>query len=256
MAPDAAVSSAGKTGDAAAETAEDELHRRNASAVGDGESAPSEAEVLPELNDSDSWVRSKLVGVALPWLSETELLRTSATVLESASRGEVPRKFVAFLAPEGRFAVRKMGTLIQVDPESYERYTPFVKALERLPPERAADLFRVAEPLLAEAIRELGETRVSPRELAYTALGVALDTPRVDSSTVLKQPKVFYTYADERLESLKPLQKQLLRMGPDNLHTVRLWLEDFGLALSPASMSSDSVDADKGSATDRVGNSG
>ena len=42
-----------------------------------------------------------------------------------------------------------------------------------------------------------------------------------------------YTYANKELEELLPLQKQLLRLGPRNLHTLRLWLEDFGIALSP-----------------------
>ena len=45
-----------------------------------------------------------------------------------------------------------------------------------------------------------------------------------------------YTYASKELEDLLPLQKQLLRLGPRNLHTLRLWLEDFGIALSPSTL--------------------
>jgi len=204
----------------------------------------TEQVVLPLLNDSDPWLREQLEDTKLPWLAESELVRTAATVLENASRGEVPRKFLQFLAPEGRFKVLKMGSLIQVDSQTYERYTPFVRTLELLPPERAAAMFRLAEPLLAESVRELGEA-ASPRELVFTALGVALDTPRIDAASVLKQPKVVYTYADEELESLKPLQKQLLRMGPQNLQTVRLWLEDFGLALAPGSSSASSASGER-----------
>ncbi len=199
----------------------------------------SRFEALPSLNESDGWLRTQLQQTALPWLAETELVRTGATVLENASRGELPRKFLAFLAPDGPFEVRKMGELIQIDPASYERFTPFVKNLERLPPERAAEIFRRVEPLLAEALRELGHENVTPRELAYTALGVALDTPRVDAASALRQPKVMYTYADKTLEGLKPLQKQLLRMGPENVQSLRLWLEDFGLALSPSALLDD-----------------
>ena len=197
------------------------------------EPAATQKSILPRLNDSDQWVRSELSETALPWLAETELVRTAATILENAARGEIPRKQLGFLAPKGRFQVRKIGSLIQVDPESYNRYTPFVKTLQKLPPEKAAAMFNMAEPLLAEAVRELGATGVSPRDLVYTALGVALDTPRVDAATTLRQPKVVYTYANKELEELLPLQKQLLRLGPRNLHTLRLWLEDFGIALSP-----------------------
>ena len=211
----------------------------------DADAPIAQAPASPELNSSDEWVRGELQDVALPWLAETELVRTAATVLENASRGEVPRKFLGFLAPEGKFEVHRMGTLVQIDRQSYERYDPFVRTLELLTPNRAAEMFRLAEPLLGEAVRELGETEISPRELAFTALGVALDTPRVDVAAALEQPKVMYTYADEELERLVPLQKQLLRMGPTNLKTIRLWLEDFGLALA-----GESAPTPRGQATD------
>jgi len=191
---------------------------------------------LPPLNDSDSWLRERFSDIALPWLAETELVRTAATVLENASRGQLPRKFLGFLAPIGKFSANVSAGGLRVNPDSYLRYNEFVATLESLPPDRAAEMFRLIEPLLAEAVRELGQTRQSPRELAYTALGVALATPRIDSTIHLEQSKVMYTYADENLENLAPLQKQLLRMGPDNLRIVRIWLEDFGVALSPGNL--------------------
>ena len=213
---------------------------------GGGDSAVVPAR-LPLLNESDPWVREELQDLALPWLAETELVRTAATVLENASRGEVPRKFLQFLAPGGKFQVRRAGSRFQVNAQSYERYTPFVETLEQLEPGRAAKMFRMIEPLLGEAVTELGETGVSPRELAFDALGVALETPRVDAQAVLRQPKVMYTYADDDLESLKPLQKQLLRMGPQNLQRIRVWLEDFGLALA-----GETVDPEEARVVDEV----
>ena len=201
-----------------------------------GDDPASSANPLPLLNESDEWLRQQLKSATLPWLAESELVRTAATVLENASRGEVPRKFLQFLAPEGRYQVRRIGELVQVDPESYERYTPFVQTLEQFSAERAASTFELVEPLLGEAVTELGETAVSPRELAFAALEIALDTPRSDATAALKQPKVMFTYADEELEKLRPIQKQLLRMGPRNLQRIRLWLEDFGLALAGGSV--------------------
>ncbi len=194
--------------------------------------------VLPTLNESDPWLRQELQDLALPWLAETEMVRTAATVLENASRGEIPRKFLQFLAPKGKFQARRVGSGFQVDARSYERYTPFVETLEQLEPERAAKVFQMIEPLLGEAVGELGEAGVSPRDLAFDALEVALGTPRVDAEASLQQPKVMYTYADESLESLKPLQKQLLRMGPQNVQRIRMWLENFGLALAGGDVNS------------------
>lgn len=211
--------------------------------LGEDQAPVAAAVVLPVLNDSDAWLQERLIADAVPWLAQSDLVRTLAVVLENAARGQLPRKFLGFLAPTGKFTVARSASTLQVDRASYARYNGFVSALQSLPPERAAELFRLIEPLLAEAVRELGEDTATPRQLAYTALGVALATPRVDSAVPLQQPKVVYTYADEALEDLLPLQKQLLRMGPDNLVVVRFWLEDFGAALSPANLLTDDVAA-------------
>ncbi len=192
---------------------------------------------LPILNDSDDWVRQQLADTPVPWLVQTELVRTSATVLENAARGEVPRRLLDFLTPQGKFATNSDGGRVVADAASFVRYDGFVASLTSLPAVRAAQLFGLVEPLLSEALRELGGDATgkvaTPRELAHAALGVALATPEGVIDAALVRPKVVYKYADETLEKLLPLQKQLLRMGPANLQKVLVWLRNFRAALSP-----------------------
>ena len=40
----------------------------------------------------------------------------------------------------------------------------------------------------------------------------------------LVQPKVLFRYADSRLESLSGLQKQVLRMGPENTRRLKAYV--------------------------------
>ncbi len=51
-----------------------------------------------------------------------------------------------------------------------------------------------------------------------------LATPDLEGDIELVQPKVYYEFADPNLESLNPLQKQLLRMGPQNLARIKGYL--------------------------------
>jgi hypothetical protein len=51
-----------------------------------------------------------------------------------------------------------------------------------------------------------------------------LATPDLEGDIEVVQPKVYYQFADPNLESLKPLQKQLLRMGPQNLARIKGYL--------------------------------
>jgi len=46
------------------------------------------------------------------------------------------------------------------------------------------------------------------------------------------QPKVFYRYADDELEALSALQKQVLRMGPGNVKRLQTYLQAFQIALA------------------------
>ena len=49
-------------------------------------------------------------------------------------------------------------------------------------------------------------------------------TPDLEGDIEIVQPKVYYQFADPNVESLKPLQKQLLRMGPQNLARIKGYL--------------------------------
>ena len=58
-----------------------------------------------------------------------------------------------------------------------------------------------------------------------------LNTPVVDAPARLTPKGIGYAYADDRLESLTPAQKQLLRMGARNERLVKAKLREIALAL-------------------------
>ena len=53
------------------------------------------------------------------------------------------------------------------------------------------------------------------------ALDRVLLTPEITEPIELKRKEAIYQYADPELEELTDLQKQLLRMGPDNIDKVK-----------------------------------
>lgn len=192
--------------------------------------------VLPSLDASDAFVRERLpesLHLSLPeaWLEKDDLLRRVAVVLENANRGEIPKRQLAFLAPDGRFTIREVeregeqDALKFVDPQSYARYDRYLDMLEVLPPAGLATLFADAGPLLTEAMAELGtQDAVVPQLLV--AIEQILAVPVIRGDVELVQPKVLYEYADPALEGLSDLQKQVLRMGPDNVERLKAYLED------------------------------
>ena len=197
---------------------------------------PAEPElVLPALEESDAFAREQIGAdpseLARTWLEQEDLLRRAAVILDNASRGEYPRGQIAFVKVRGPFKVVTRGEHHYVDASSYQRYDAVVDALISVPPERTAALIGLFEPLIVEALRELGVRAESVDRSIQDALASILATPMLTSNTELMRPNVLYEYADPTLENLKPLQKQLLRAGPKNLAKLQRYARELTIAL-------------------------
>jgi hypothetical protein len=187
-------------------------------------------QVLPLLNQSDDFVRERIPeAVPAPWREREDLLRRAAVVLENATRGEIPKRQLSFLAPDGSYPVRKVEVpgadrpRFFVDPAGFARYDRYLDMLEALPPEDMALLLKDTAPLLAEAMAELG-TQVTVNEAILEAVDQMLAVPVLRGEVELVQPKVLFEYADPALEGLTDVQKQVLRMGPDNVERLQAYL--------------------------------
>ena len=101
----------------------------------------------------------------------------------------------------------------------------------------AAKLYGTLKPRIEEANSELGAPAGSFDATLERAIVQLLQTPVV-TTPIRVEPAggIGYRYSDDRLEALTSSQKQLLRMGPDNVRMVQKALRDMALALGiPAS---------------------
>lgn len=181
--------------------------------------------ILPELNDSDAFIKEALAIFALPadWLDREDLLRRLAVVVDNAARGEYPRRQLRFLAPAGKFAVIENAQGVFLDPVNYRRFDSYLDILEGIDPGVLATLLKQLSPLVSEALAELGNQGDDEPQI-LSAIEEILAVPRVSGDIELVQPKVFYEYADPALEALSPLQKQVLRLGPTNIERLKQYV--------------------------------
>lgn len=181
---------------------------------------------LPPLNESDDFVRVTLQPLELPadWLEPNDLARRLAVVVDNTARGEVPRRQLSFLAPSTPFKVIEYDDGIYLDPANYRRFDGYVDMLVAVDPATAAGTIETMAPLLREALGELGN-QLPVAEQIRVAIDQILAVPVRRDQIELVQPKVVYEFAEPRLEAMSPLQKQMLRMGPDNLERVQTYLQ-------------------------------
>lgn len=190
---------------------------------------PAEAQpepALPPLAESDSLVREELdaakLGPELESVRESSnLVQNSAALIDSLSRGIVLRKLVPLAPPEGAFAVELVDGEMYVGPEGYHRYDDYAEAIEGLDTAALVNSFDLLRPLYEQAYAQLGLPAEDFDNAVIRTLDRILATPEIEQPIALERKSVMYTYADPQLEKLSPLQKQLLRMGPENIRRIK-----------------------------------
>lgn len=190
---------------------------------------------LPDLDDSDGFVRERMQQVSeqahfARWLTADDLLRRSTSYLDGLSRGVVLSKIFPLSAPKDKFTTHKDGQMIWLNAGNYERYDDTIDALMSLDTVAAAKMFHLARPLLEASFTEMGYNPRQMEGIILQAIDRVLATPIIVEPIELIHESVFYEFADPELEGLPPLQKQILRTGPENTQK----LQQKALALKTA----------------------
>ncbi len=200
---------------------------------------PTEPEVveevieLPVLNESDDFLAEKIEG-----------LETGARLLSLIVSEDVIRKFVVFVdnvadgnLPQLEYPVRRLGqamavreldeNLFEMQTVSYQRYTPLVDSLAAVNPEGALAIYRMMKPLFQEAYAEIGYPNRNFDTTLVRAIDTVLNARTAEGPFQLIKPKVMYVYADSEVERMSPVEKQMLRMGPQNAEKLKLALRQY-----------------------------
>jgi len=182
--------------------------------------------VLPTLDDSDIAAIKQLNQLTpqnkfSSWFHPEHLIRRSVTFIDGLSRGLQLNKMLKAPTPKGQFLAVKEGNKYWLNPKNYQRYDYLATTIESINNNQLIQAFHLFRPLLEEAYGELG---YPPQELdsaLIAALDQILAAPFSKGPVELTRDSVQYKYADPKLEALTPIQKQLLRMGPQHTQAIQ-----------------------------------
>ena len=150
------------------------------------------------------------------WLNTDDLVRRSASYLDGLARGNTLSKIFPLTAPEGSFAMHKDGDVIWLNAGNYERYNATVAVLSSFDMKSLGRIFHFIRPLLETAFAEMGYRPRQMDGIILQSIDNILSTPIIVEPIILTRDSVAYKFADPELEALLPIQKQLLRTGPEN----------------------------------------
>jgi len=197
-------------------------------------------EPLPALGDSDFAIQQSLGGISDgkrldQLLIFSNFINRVVVTVDNLPRGKLPVQRLPSKPPPGKFLVNKQadGAMV-IDPDNYQRYTPYVRFLEGLDSHAIAALYFHFYPLFQEAYTDLGYKSAYFNDRVIEAIDDLLATPEVNDPVKLIRPSVFYKYADPRLEGLSMGERLMIRIGGDNAARVKAKLRELRNALTKA----------------------
>jgi hypothetical protein len=192
---------------------------------------PGEQIVLPPLDHTDPVVR-QLVGrlsshpTVAAWLTTDGLIMNFVMVTARIANGETPVGELKTLGPIPRFSTRGPDENRSIDPSSYRRYDRHAAAVSALDARGTARLYATLEPRIAEAYRRLPSGDGDFDRVLERAIIELLRVPVIDGDVALVPHGIVYGFEDPRLQELSAPQKQLLRMGPQNVRAIQAKLRE------------------------------
>jgi hypothetical protein len=163
-------------------------------------------------------------------LANDDLIRRTVVFIDNLAKGDIAKKHSPVVEPKEKFKALD-GDLPIIDPNSYERYTPYVNLVSRFSGAQLVKMYGEFQPLFKEAYQEIGYDGENFEATLNTAIQELLDTPIPTSPIPLIKESVTYKYAYPEWEQLSDAQKQFLRMGPDNMKKLKVTLEAVQKAL-------------------------
>ncbi|WP_258241101.1 DUF3014 domain-containing protein [Pseudidiomarina homiensis] len=191
------------------------------------------ARELPPLQQSTSEIVERLQAQeqAVEPLQSEQLIRDAVVFVDNLRNGIVVKEAAVVEGPKAQFRVLEQDGKIYIDPRSYDRYNTLVDWFVSLDTDVLVGMLEDYRPLAQEALAEIGYPDTAPEVVINEAITMLMATPSVGTVIELTDESVMYRFADPALEALPDAQKQMLRLGPDNMRRVKLKLESLRSAL-------------------------
>lgn len=196
------------------------------------------AQTVPETDDKTLFEELKAVTLDAAeqqiarLVVSSDLFNRFVVQIDNIANQQLANNHRLFKAPQGQFQVYQQADRLWIDAQSYQRYDGYVALLDAMDNQQLIAMYQSLLPAMQEKYAEIGSRRVAFEDVLMDAVEHLLATPEVPTPIEVKTESVMYQFADERIEALSPVQKQLIRMGPENMRRVKVKLRQLRALLT------------------------
>jgi hypothetical protein len=205
--------------------------------IGEETEAPQPLEPVVEveqdlpLDVSDVAIKAAVVqAIRSPQISrllvDDGLLQKFVINVNNLANEEITLKDNVLVPPTQSFSVYNQADRVWIDRSSFQRYNPYVDAIESVSVDDLLEVYETYKPTLIEKFAEIARPGDELDETLMRAIDELLDTPLVPVPIEVYSESVMYKFADPKIEALSEPQKQMIRMGPDNMRRLKDVLRD------------------------------
>lgn len=188
------------------------------------------------LDTSDGSIKASLMSIAASptfakLLVNEGLIEKFVINVNNLADAKMSSKDALVVPPQGEFKTYRQADRSWIDAKSFQRYTPYVEALESMEVDELLDIFDTYKETIEEKFAEISRPGTNFDDSLIAAINELLDTPQVPVPIEVYSESVMYKFKEERLEALSGPQKQLIRTGPYNMRRIKDVLSDVKEAL-------------------------
>ena len=159
------------------------------------------------------------------------VVERAVAIVDALRRGEVPYKLLPVGKPSTTFPISDDGLRVTLDAAGFDRYDGFTQWVGGLDTTALVALLNDYEMIATQALTRMGVSDFDIRSAVLAATTQILSTPQVAVDAELMRREANWVYMDPELEALSSLQKQVLRMGPENADIIQQKARDIRGAL-------------------------
>ncbi len=177
------------------------------------------------LEESDDIFRKDLEYTSeslVEWFQVKDLIRKYIIIINDLSQNHILYKHRRFLKIPQKFVAKEDFQGLYIGNESYARYDRLANAISSLDVKKARDLYLTFRPLFKQVYDEFGyPAEYQVEDIFMKAAASVIEAPIIDGRVYLHRYSVGYKFADAKLEVLNGVEKQMLRMGPENTQKIQ-----------------------------------
>ncbi len=198
--------------------------------------SPDERQPLPAMNESDAPLQEaigKVLGAPIQQMLVPEgLVRRIVVTVDNLPRQKVAVEKRPVKPLESQTVVQTEGDLVTLGDANYARYAPLIRLVQSADIHELSELYFRFYPLFQQAYEDLGYPGQYFNDRLVEAIDSLLAAPEPAGRIQLVQPRVFYEFADPKLEARPAGQKLMIRMGRENAAIVKGKLRELRTAVT------------------------